>query len=91
MKESFKSEPLVWTRGFVNIQKPNRLLDHSTRGIACLQFLLLFREETSPSYLNYITNPRRDSDKCFITGNPKPRPPRRWLGNELYTYTRYIK
>jgi len=42
------------------------------------------------SYLNYITNPRRDSDKCFITGNPKPRPPR-WLGNELYTYTRYIK
>lgn len=42
------------------------------------------------SYLNYITNPRSDSDKCFITGNPKPRPPR-WLGNELYNYTRYIR
>jgi len=42
------------------------------------------------SYLNYIPNPSRDSDKCFITGNPKPRPPR-WLGNELYNYTRYIK
>ena len=41
------------------------------------------------SYLNYFTNPRSDSDKCFITGNPKPVPPR-FLGNELYNYTRYM-
>ena len=42
------------------------------------------------SYLNYITNPRSDSDKCHITGNPKKSPPR-WLGNELYNYTTYMK
>lgn len=41
------------------------------------------------SYLNYFTNPQSDSDECFITGNPKPKPPR-FLGNELYNYTRYM-
>lgn len=61
-----------------------------------LYFFSIHFDHKDISYLNYIENPRPDSDKCFVTGNPAPPPPDKkhhpgWWGNNLYNYTRYIK
>lgn len=48
------------------------------------------------SYLNYITNPTPNNDRCEIRGNPRGRFKPHYsykneLGNPLYNYTRFEK